>query len=340
MTTFADGLYQWGGVPVGPGSIMSLFSGNWYFVDPLNGADGNAGTSPERAFKTLYQAYAHMTDGNNDVCVLIGDGATTGTARLSTALAQTIDPAATAGTLTWAKDACHLIGVTAPTPWASRARIAPPSGTYTQATFGSGNFMVVSGSGCYFANFSLFNGFSTGGTNQICLTVSGGRNVFQNVHIGGMGDAASAADTGSHSLTISGSTGENRFVDCVIGLDTVARSSGVSEFTISGGSPRNVFERCIIDTNAGAAGCFWGAIGASGIDRYVIFKECIFANPTLGGPAATAMTVGLSLNASPGGAVVMDRCLSYGATKLTTTGLAVTNLPASAAGGGLVTAIT
>jgi len=340
MTTVADGLFQYGGVPVGPGSIISLFTGNWYFVDPANGQDGNKGTSPSQAFATLYQAYAHMTAGQNDVCVLIGDGSTTGTARLSLALAQSITPAATTGTLTWAKNACHLIGVTAPTAWGARARIAPPSGTYTQSTFGSGNLFVVTATGCYFGNFSLFHGFSTGGTNQICWTDSGGRNSYESIQFGGMGDAASAADTGSHSLVISGTTGENKFTNCTIGLDTVARSSGVSEMAFSGGSPRNVFERCTIDTNAGAAGCFWVAIPSGGIDRYAVFKECMFLNPTLGGPAATAMTVGMSINASAGGVVVTDRCLSYGATKLTTGGLAVTNLPASAAGGGLVTAIT
>lgn len=338
MTTVADGLYQYGGIPVGPGSILSLFNGKWFFVDPVNGADGNSGRSPQQAFATLYQAHNKMTAGKNDVCILIGNGAASGTARLSTALAQTINPAATAGTLAWTKNACHLVGVTAPTYWASRARIAPPSGTYTQATFGSGNFVTVSAAGCYFANFSLFNGFSTGGINQICWTDTGNRNVYQNIHFGGMGDAASAADTGSRSLLISGSSGEHTFRDCVIGLDTVTRSSGTSEFQITGGSPRNVFERCIFDTFAGAAGCFWGTIGSGGIDRYAIFKECIFGNPIQS--TATTMTVGLSISASAGGAVVMDRCLSIGATKLTTTGVAYTNLPASAAGGGLVTAIT
>lgn len=339
MTTFADGLYQYGGVPVGPGSILSLFTGNWYFVDPVNGSDGNSGQSPARAMATLYAAHAAMTAGQNDVCVLIGNGGTTGTARLSTALAQTINPAATAGTLNWTKNACHLVGVTAPTMWAARARIAPPSGTYTQATFGSGNFVTVSATGCYFANFSLFNGFSTGGTNQICWTDSSGRNVYDNIHFGGMGDAASAADTGSHSLVLSGSTGENTFRNCVIGLDTVARSAGVSEFSVSGGSPRNVFERCIFTTNAGAAGCFWGAVGASGIDRYLTFKECAFLNPI--GSGATTMTIGFSVNASPGGILVFDRCLSVGATKLNTTAnTSYTNMPASNAGGGLVTSIT
>lgn len=336
MTTFADALFQYGGVPVGPGSILSLFTGNWYFVDPVNGADGNPGNTPGKAMKTLYAAHAAMTAGQNDVCVLIGNGSSTGSARLSLANAQAIDSSVTAGTLNWTKNACHLIGAGAPSV-NNRARIAPPTGTYTQATFGSGNFISVSAQGCYFANFSVFNGFSTGGTNQIAWTDSGGRNCYDNVGFFGMGDAASAASTGSHSLVISGSTGENLFTGCQIGNDfSVARSSGVSEMYISGGSPRNKFKDCQISTWAGAVGCFWLAIPASGIDRYALFDSCTFNNA----PGASTMTVGFSLNASPGGSVLMRNCLSQGATKYTTTGGALTNQAAGAAGGGLGVAIT
>jgi hypothetical protein len=155
-------------------------------------------------FATLYRALSLCTSGNNDVVVLIGNGASSGSARLSTALAQTIDSTVTAGTLVWDKDATHLIGVTAPTGVAARARIAPPSGTYTQSTFGSGNFVTVSGSGCYFSNFSLYNGFSTGGNNQICWTDTGGRNFYSGIQFGGAGDAASAQSTTSRSLLLSG----------------------------------------------------------------------------------------------------------------------------------------
>lgn len=339
MTTVADGLYQYGGMPVLSG--IPPFVGNngnskTFFVDPVNGADGNPGTAPNRAFATLYRAHQMMTAGANDVCFLIGNGGTTGSARLSTALAQSVDSTATSGTLNWTKNACHLIGIAAPSV-NTRARIAPPTGTYTQATFGSGDFVVVSAQGCYFANFSVFNGFSTGGTNQIAWTDSGGRNMYNGVDIFGMGDAASAADTGSHSLLITGSTGENRFVDCQLGNDfSVARSSGVSEIAFASGSPRNKFLGCTISTWAGAAGCFWTAFPASSIDRYVMFDRCTFTQP----PGGTTMTVGFSVNASPGGVILMPNCLTYGATKITTGGLAFTNLPAAAAGGGLGVAIT
>lgn len=347
MTTVADGLFQYGGAAVMSGPLPFFGKqGKTFFVDPVNGADGNSGQSLQSPLATLYAAHALMTSGNNDVCYLVGNGGASGTARLSTAnavsAAARIPSAAvpTTGTLTWSKSACHLIGITAPSV-NSRARIAPPTGTYTQATFGSGNFIVVSGQGCYFSNFSVFNGFSTGGVNQIAWTDSGGRNCYDNVDLFGMGDAASAADTGSHTLLITGTTGENQFRGCQIGSDfSVARSSGVSEMSFAGGTPRNKFIACDISTWAGAAGCFWADFGASAIDRYVMFRNCVFTNPTLGGPGATAMTVGFSVNAAPGGVILLPNCLSQGATKMTTTGLAFTNQAAGAAGGGLGVAIT
>ena len=42
MTTVADGLFQYGGMPVG----MPPYTGNWYWVDPVHGSDGNSGRSP------------------------------------------------------------------------------------------------------------------------------------------------------------------------------------------------------------------------------------------------------------------------------------------------------
>jgi hypothetical protein len=55
MTTFADGLYQYGGQPVGN---MPDGSGTTYFVDNNSGNDGNTGRSWEKAFKTLSRAQA------------------------------------------------------------------------------------------------------------------------------------------------------------------------------------------------------------------------------------------------------------------------------------------
>lgn len=312
MTTFADGVFQYGGMPVTPG-VPVPFTGDAYFVDPVNGADGNNGRKPSAAFATLYAAHAACTSGNNDVVYLIGNGAASGSARLSLANAQVVDSTATAGTLNWTKNATHLIGICAPTSTAQRARIAPPSGTYTQATFGSGNFVVVSGGGCYFSNISVFNGFSTGGTNQICWTDTGSRNCYVNVNFGGMGDAASAQNTGSRSLKVgSGGSGENTFIGCTIGLDTVTRTVANASLELAGGTPRNRFSNCVFPfqtSNAGVLGVL--GTGNACVDRYNLFENCKFVNNIKS--TSTTMTVLTSFTtASPGGLLLMTDCTLVG----------------------------
>lgn len=298
------------GVPTMGMGGWPAFTGRWIFVDPVTGSDGNEGT-PENPIATLYQAHNLMTAGNNDVAVIVGDGATTGTCRLSKALAQSIDPTATTGTLNWTKNACHIIGMAAPTMVGQRARIAPPSGTYTQATFGSGNFIVVSASGCYFSNFSIFNGFSTGGVNQIGWTDSGGRNYYNNVQFGGLGDAASAQDTGSRSLLITGTTGENTFDSCEIGLDTVTRTVANASLEFAAGSPRNTFRGCNFPFQTSAATVL-GIItsAAAAIDRWQKFDNCTFINNVKS--TSTAMTALATMAASAGGLMLFKNCTCVG----------------------------
>ena len=316
--THLSGL-QVAGVPTMGINGAPLFTGTWFWVDPANGSDSNLGLSPGagNAFATLYKAHSMMTAGKNDVCVLVGDGSTTGTARLSTALAQSVDSSVTAGTLVWSKNACHLIGMTAPTMVAQRARIAPPSGTYTVTTFGSANFVTVSASGCYFANFSLFNGFSTGGASQICWTQTGGRNYYNNVNFGGMGDAGSAGDAGSRSVLLSGSTGESTFVNCTLGLDTVTRSAANATLEIAGGNPRNNFINCNFPFMTSAATPLGIIVAAAaGSDRWQKFDRCTFINNV--GSTSTTMSGLATLAASMGGLLLMKECTMVGITEFGT----------------------
>lgn len=310
VTNFPNGVSSFG-VTVMPGSPLP-FTGKNFFVDPVNGSDGNNGLSMERPFATLYKAHAMCTAGANDVVYLVGDGSTTGTARLSPTLAALVDSTATTGKLTWSKNATHLIGICAPSSYSQRARIAPTT-TLTMATFGDADMMLVSASGCYFANFSLFNGFATGGNSQRAMVVTGGRNCFSNVHIAGMGDAASAAHAGSRSLVVSG-TGENTFVGCTIGVDTVARSAANASLEFASGTPRNVFKDCLFPFQTSAASPL-GILGtgAACMDRFQIFDRCQFINGVES--TSTTMTVLASVtNASPGGGLFFKDCALLGIT--------------------------
>ena len=74
MTTFADRLFQNGGVPVG-GQIMGLIGdGKVFYVDPGNGFDGNSGTKPTQAFSTLQAGIDACVDGRGDVIMRLPGG--------------------------------------------------------------------------------------------------------------------------------------------------------------------------------------------------------------------------------------------------------------------------
>lgn len=320
MTRFPNGLSSYG-IPVLPGT-PPLFgpTSKPVFCYPFGGSDAQSGTSPARAVKTLYKAHSLMTAGQNDICYLIGNGAANGSARLSTANAASVDSTATTGTLTWSKAACHLIGVAAPGTNA-RARIAVPTGTYTEATFNALPFITVSASGCMFSNLSTWQGFSTGLDGEICLNVTGHYNVFNNVFVGGMADAESAAGVSSRNLKVAGD--ENTFVNCEIGIDTILRNTTANaslEFaanpTSGTGAARNKFVDCVFPIYTSYAGSlFILGTGAACVDRWQLFDNCKFINNLKSG-SGTNMTVGGSFtSASPGGEIMFHNCARIGFTK-------------------------
>ncbi len=268
-------------------------SGNSYYVDPVNGNDTFVGTSPTAAYQSLAQGYAALVSGNNDTLYLIGDGATTGTARLT-------------ATFTWAKSATRLIGVSSGVTISPRSRIAPTSGATAFTPF-----FTVSGNGCYFANIQWFGGFTTGTTSQLGMTVTGGRNRFDNCHIVGMGDNESAQSAGSRTLKISG-TGENQFYNCTFGVDTITRTQANATVEFATDTPRNTFTNCLFPFMTSAAGVL-GILGtgAACMDRFQIFDNCIFTNAIKS--TSTAMTVlGSLTSASPGGLLIFKQCILLG----------------------------
>jgi hypothetical protein len=278
---------------------MLPFTGNYFYVNPLIGADGNAGT-PDQPLSTLSGALARCTAGNNDVVFIVGNGGTSATCRLSS-------------TLTWSKNATHLIGITAPAMIAQRARIAPTAGVTAFA-----DFVNVTASGCAFMNFSTFDGFTTGTTAQRCWIDEGSRNYYGNVQFGGMGDAASAADAGSRSLVIGlAGSGENLFEHCVIGLDTVSRGAANASIEFKGGTPRNIFRKCVLPFYASASSPL-GIIasGAASMDRFQLFEDCTFLNAASSG--ATTMSGLSTLAASAGGGIVFKNPTLVGITEFGT----------------------
>jgi len=61
MSTAPDGLFQYGGVPVGGGRYEGMWGGKVYFVDYDSGNDAHDGRAPNRAFKYLDTALSAAT---------------------------------------------------------------------------------------------------------------------------------------------------------------------------------------------------------------------------------------------------------------------------------------
>jgi len=272
-------------------------TGNIIYCFPASGFLGTQDGTAGAPYTTLSAAYGAGRSGFNDVIVLVGNGATSGTARVDAAF-------------TWSKSALHLVGIDSGVNISNRARIAPTSTTTAFA-----NFFTVSGSGCRFANIEWFHGFDTGTTAAICMTVTGSRNMFSDCHIAGMGDTASAQSSTSRNLKIGlTGSGENMFVNCTIGIDTVTRTVANASVEFAGATVRNQFIGCLFPIMTSSATTL-GILGTGNecIDRFQLFRDCIFLNAVKS--TGTTMTVlGSFTTASPGGYVMLFRSSVVGAT--------------------------
>lgn len=296
MTTFGDQVFQYGGVPVPFGAPFGMRS-KTFFVAPYrttaNGAsDGNDGLTPGRALKTIAAAYGKCTDNNNDVVYVLGSGA---------AAAETTDDFT--ATLTWAKDMCHLIGVSPGGRFSSRCRIG------TQTT-GITPLVDVTASDCLFANIQAFHGVTADQTGLICWRDSGSRNVYQNVHFAGGGISTTADDAGMRSLKLAGG-GERVFKDCVIGLDTVDRSTTANAELELAGAVRETFDDCTFVTYGSGAHAMV-IVTATGLDRFALFRRCQFINPIQSATTALNEVFSCTAGTSPNGACILQDPLAYG----------------------------
>jgi hypothetical protein len=285
FTNFPGGVTSLG-IPVIPNNIPFGPGSKVFFVAPDTGGDGNDG-SLNRPLATLAEAHDRMRANKNDVCFLIAQ---------SNTAADTTDYQS--ATLNWSKDLCHLVGVGASSKFSHRSRI----GQLSTAT-GLTSLVTVSADGCHFSNFSIFHGVADA-TSKVALKVTGTRNVFERLHIAGMGDTSKTQSvTGAASLWLSGAS-ENVFRDCVIGLDTATRDADGTEILCETGASRNAFEDCLIDSYIDAAGFAAVTIGANGIDRGLYFKNCLFMAKSTN--KAVAQTSVFSIPAISQGAIILQ----------------------------------
>jgi hypothetical protein len=103
---------------------------------------------------------------------------------------------------------------------------------------------------------------------------------------------------------------DNTFISCEIGNDTVARTAANAsvEFVASTvGCARNKFYNCFFPsycTGSGTGAFFVKTAAAKTLDRYVLFKDCIFHNAGTQSGGVTQASA-FSLSASSGGNVLL-----------------------------------
>ena len=294
MTTFNDEVYQLGGMPVMAGIPFGKNT-NYFYVDPTNGSDSADGRSPASAFATLATAEDACTANQHDTVFYIA-----GSSSITLSAA-----------LTWDKNYTHLIGIAAPTEVAQRARIFQLAGLT-----GASPLLTISATGCIFKNFYIFQGVADN-TSLINVSVTGGRNYFENVHFAGGGHATQAVDGGA-SLKLDGAE-ENTFVNCTIGVDTAVAATGMVGILFDGEASRNIFKNCRVTMYAGHTGAaFVEVADGTGIDRYTVFDNCWFINSNVDNFAMASGFIIPAFAGNNSSRILLKDCVSLGATTLDT----------------------
>ena len=291
---------------VGPSQMPVVpTNGNVFFLDGNNGSDGYDGRTPDRAFKTLdgagvvgAGAYAACVGNANEIIYILGGT----TVHLAAAFV-------------WAKNNTHLIGLAAPTGIAGRARIS--------ATAVFTPMFTVTGRGCIFSNFEIFFGQTSATGAAVCWLAQGQNNYYGNVHFAGGGDATQAADASCRSLVIDGGgagsgNGENLFENCVIGLDTIPQvgASFLLEVKANSFAARNRFKNCFFDMTVTATAPAFVSIGASSLQRFISFENCIFHAVPSAGSATPAQA--FAIDSACNGNVILHNSMVIGCTALVT----------------------
>lgn len=289
MTTFGDIVYQLGGMPA-LGGVPFGPNSKYYFVDPANGSDSNDGISVDSALAGIEAAYAKTVANQHDTIFYIAGSSGNNLA----------------AAVTWSNNYTHLIGICAPTEVAQRSRIFQ-----TSTLTGASPLLTISATGCIFKNFYIFQGVNDA-TSLINVSVTGGRNYFENVHFAGGGHATQAIDGGA-SLHLNGAE-ENTFRNCTIGVDTIDAATGMMGILFDGEAHRNLFRDCTVRLRAGNGGAgFVEVVDATGIDRDNTFIDCLFLNNS-----GTDLTSGFVIPAGMGAPrkILLKDCMILGTAKL------------------------
>lgn len=282
-------------------------------------------------FTSLSSAYAAMTGDRNDV-LLVYPGDYTITSQL-----------------TWAKNQTHILGLGGP-----NQRMAPAAGTdgmvrfYDTTARGSDAASIkVTGHYVQFQGFQMRN--SANDVNNIADLFIVGKNFYgKNLHLRGGGGAAQINAFAGIPLwidtSVAGQANCGTMVDCYIGdPHGTARTGGCTSVYFPGTAGQGTsweFINCKLMGTSETAAVPCVALGGNySVDRYLLFKECIFYNFSTN--LANVLTQVFDDNQTTTHMIIIDNCFQYGWGDWTDNATYVFgNQPAANAAGGKAVTLT
>lgn len=273
LTNFPNGVSSFGIPMLGGGGVPATF-GNVYFVDNVYGDNGYAGTSSDKAWKTLEYAYSKVTTSNDDVICLSGGGASYGTHEIATMI-------------TWSKNKVHLVGLST-----GGATDQEPRVIFTTAgkTSEVAALMKVTGFGNTFTNVR-FNSWSTATAGVTSVWDAGENNVYTNCQFNMF---ENLAETTSHDFEARGDS--STFRNCKFGSDTLNKTAARPVLLIkgTGGSARmknNYFEDCYFVTQTTqVTSSFIKVNDNNSLAFQNVWKNCVFMSPIITSTSAVQLT--------------------------------------------------
>ena len=307
MTTFADGLYQYGGQPVGTG--LPPTPGNVYFVNYTTGVNAGSGKNMNQPWQTIEYAYSQVTSDNDDMIVLMGSA----THVLSSML-------------TVAKNRVHFIGMdgTDGRLYGQNAKIS------LTATSGASNIGTILNTGIRnsFQNIKFVNA-STVTEGIYCVVEGGEYALYQNCEFYKETDLD---QTGAAELVLNGDS--TQIIGCTIGSLANAISGSIIRPCIQltaglAGAGKVCRDTTIVDTlfwrQCGATtNVFINAANATDVERQLLLQHCGFIN-SKASAALPAVCIRLAATLTVGNIILDPTCYASNVTKIATaTGVIVT----------------
>lgn len=231
-------------------------TGNSFYVDSVNGSDGNPGTR-DAPLASIPAGYQLLRANKNDVLYVMGG---------STAYSFT-------SAFEWGKNYCHMIGIAAPCHNGGRVRFTMGADMAT--------FFTVSARGCYFKNIHWQHSALGTGTNLTCLYLSysgNACNVFEDCDIEGPLHATEAA-AAFKIVSLASGTQDTTFRRCRLGTWTIqADMSSGYLVNFGGNNAVTVFDDCtfMLNSTSTSAEFINAGVNLGGESSCVIIKDCRF----------------------------------------------------------------